>query len=314
MTKVTLFSILLSIMVAGCSHLAVEDSASVPSDDAAIVDTPETGVVRDDRENETVSDRDEMVPTLCPDQVVAATQELPEGSRCSERWLAYAENQHQSGQLPLALEAYLEACSARPALSESDLGRAKAAAKELRDFRSVESDQLLKAESIQRLFFDPEFETRIDTLEERCGFPVSVTKAFGASSSGRAYINFRNLNFPVGSGELPPKGIEQAGEIAKAIVSHLNETGAGLSVDAIIIEGHADSQPFAGVDREESRQLNHELSKKRALKVESKLVALGVEEELLEIEAYGEDRPMMAENTPEAHAKNRRVTVRIRMN
>jgi len=67
----------------------------------------------------------------------------------------------------------------------------------------------------------------------------------------------------------------------------------------IIIEGHCSEE---GTD-----EYNMELSKRRALAVKEYLVKKGVDADKLEIQAYGESRPIASNETEEGRAQNRRV-------
>lgn len=67
----------------------------------------------------------------------------------------------------------------------------------------------------------------------------------------------------------------------------------------IMLEGHTDN-----IGDTES---NMTLSRKRAAEIKSYLLELGVDESQLQSDGYGEDRPIMSNDTPEGRAKNRRV-------
>jgi len=67
----------------------------------------------------------------------------------------------------------------------------------------------------------------------------------------------------------------------------------------IVIEGHCSNE---GTD-----EYNMDLSKRRATAVKDYLVKKGIDKAKLEVEAYGETRPIASNDTEEGRAKNRRV-------
>ncbi len=67
----------------------------------------------------------------------------------------------------------------------------------------------------------------------------------------------------------------------------------------IIIEGHCSS--------EGTEEYNMDLSRRRALAVKEYLVKKGIDPNKLEIQAYGESRPIASNETEEGRAQNRRV-------
>jgi OOP family OmpA-OmpF porin len=70
----------------------------------------------------------------------------------------------------------------------------------------------------------------------------------------------------------------------------------------IVIEGHTD----VSGDPEHNRRL----SERRAGSVRDYLVERGVPADQLRIEGFGEDHPLTTDPSPEAQARNRRVTLR----
>jgi OOP family OmpA-OmpF porin len=71
----------------------------------------------------------------------------------------------------------------------------------------------------------------------------------------------------------------------------------------ILLEAHTDSVGDANY--------NLELSQKRANSTKSQLVSMGVDEDRINAVGYGETKPLVANDTVENKAKNRRVTAQI---
>ncbi len=71
----------------------------------------------------------------------------------------------------------------------------------------------------------------------------------------------------------------------------------------IQLEGHTD---YVG-----NANSNMDLSERRVLSVKSYITAKGIVQERVITKAFGGTQPLSREDTPEAHANNRRVEVRI---
>lgn len=74
----------------------------------------------------------------------------------------------------------------------------------------------------------------------------------------------------------------------------------------IQLEGHTD---YLGPAKQ-----NLELSEKRVLAVKDYLVSKGINKARIKTKAFGGTKPLSKEDTPEAHAANRRVEVRVLQN
>ena len=72
-----------------------------------------------------------------------------------------------------------------------------------------------------------------------------------------------------------------------------------FSTKKVIVEGHTDNVGDSA--------LNLKLSEERASAVVNYLIKKGIKNERLSWKGYGDMRPITTENTPEGHAKNRRV-------
>jgi outer membrane protein OmpA-like peptidoglycan-associated protein len=89
-------------------------------------------------------------------------------------------------------------------------------------------------------------------------------------------------------------------EIQKAV--DFMKSHSGVEVEKVIIEGHADSTG--------SYSYNDTLSHKRALSVKEFIVKnLKIDPDVIEINAYGERKPIATNKTKEGRQRNRRVVV-----
>jgi len=94
---------------------------------------------------------------------------------------------------------------------------------------------------------------------------------------------------------LTPEGYKTLNEIGQLLFSNTK--------DKVLIEGHTDNVG--------SREMNMELSIKRAKSVYDYFVKQGIESGRMEIKGYGFDKPIASNDTVEGRAKNRRVEVII---
>ena len=84
------------------------------------------------------------------------------------------------------------------------------------------------------------------------------------------------------------------------------QIGRIANLKLIVIEGHSSG--------EGTEEHNMDLSERRAQSVLKYLVSKGVDKSKLQIEAYGESRPIADNDTEEGRAKNRRVEFIIEEN
>jgi outer membrane protein OmpA-like peptidoglycan-associated protein len=124
----------------------------------------------------------------------------------------------------------------------------------------------------------------------------SVRKTRGISVVVRAKpnINLRIL-FDSGSSELQQYSMAQITEISGALKSE------SLIRNSILIEGHTDNMG--------SDQFNLNLSNRRAEKVKSLLISLGIDESRLNTMGCGEYKPIASNEIEKGRALNRRVTI-----
>lgn len=106
--------------------------------------------------------------------------------------------------------------------------------------------------------------------------------------------------FDTGKAEVKPEGIA----LLQKIVSILRDERE----KAIRIEGHTDNVPIAGM-LAKSYPTNWELSAARAINVTRYLQDQGIDPALLSAAAYGEQKPVADNSTPEGKAKNRRIEI-----
>jgi outer membrane protein OmpA-like peptidoglycan-associated protein len=105
----------------------------------------------------------------------------------------------------------------------------------------------------------------------------------------------RLLNFAFDSAKLPAN----ASEVLNPAVEFINSQPEA----AFMVEGHTD---WKGADA-----YNVDLSQRRAQSVVDFLVAAGIDPERLQVEAYGESRPVATNETDSGRAQNRRVEIRL---
>lgn len=117
--------------------------------------------------------------------------------------------------------------------------------------------------------------------------PPPVAAPYGP----RAYVVYFGL------GEVEPDA-EARAEIENAIRYLQNSR-----LPRVIVTGHADSVG--------SREVNARIALQRARAVADLLIELGVPASMIEIEAYGEDRPQVAGPVDGPQPENRRVEIRI---
>ena len=92
--------------------------------------------------------------------------------------------------------------------------------------------------------------------------------------------------------------------------STLSRIGSVLNAmdNEVVVEGHTDNVPINTTDFSS----NHHLSTGRALKVMDYFVnQVGIEAERLGVAAFGENKPLTSNDTPEGRSENRRVEIRV---
>lgn len=117
---------------------------------------------------------------------------------------------------------------------------------------------------------------------------LKPARSKAAAATGRGDLN---LGFELGSAVLTAEAQANAKEFAKALMS------PALAGKKVLIEGHT--------DRQGSRELNLELSQRRAQAVADFLKAQGVPADRLQVKGFGFDRPLPGRSA--ASSDNRRV-------
>lgn len=113
--------------------------------------------------------------------------------------------------------------------------------------------------------------------------------------SERIRINNQIL-FEFGSDRIDPRSFKLLDEVAAVLVKNPD-------VGPVLIEGHTDNVG--------SREVNLNLSKRRAKAVEKYLVEKGIAQKRLKSEGFGFDRPLATNDTPLGRAKNRRTEFKL---
>jgi hypothetical protein len=109
-------------------------------------------------------------------------------------------------------------------------------------------------------------------------------------------VRLHGLGFVRDGVEVPPDDAI----VLDAVAQMIRESCTGRTV---VIEGHTD---VSG-----SLEVNQRLSERRAEVVKRLLVERGVPAEQLRTEGLGESRPVTTDPSPEAQARNRRITLRV---
>jgi len=105
-------------------------------------------------------------------------------------------------------------------------------------------------------------------------------------------VKQQEIRFATGSSRILPVSYPVLNNVADQIKK-------SCQAKKVIIEGHTDSQG--------SDAMNQKLSQARAEAVRKYLISQGISAALLEVQAYGESRPVADNATAEGREKNRRV-------
>lgn len=209
----------------------------------------------------------------------------------ADAWYGLGDAYQELKQFPLSLEAYLQVCKTDPEAWQK--------ARELLNnnrYKVSEAGEILNKESLL-LLFDSARRADIQRMIKAC-----------CTTCSRAVVApefiFRNILFEVRKATLTPESQPQIQEIGAA----LSEVKDGT----IIISGHSDKQRFAEAQTQaESDQMNLQLSQDRAETVAQELANMGIPRSRLKTAGYGPAQPEDPADTPEAYAKNRRVTISV---
>jgi chemotaxis protein MotB len=120
---------------------------------------------------------------------------------------------------------------------------------------------------------------------------------------GRMLISLPNdVLFDSGSAVLKQAGQNAVAQVAKAL--------AGLTDRQFLVAGHTDDKPI----HTQRFPSNWELSTARAVVVTRALVTNGMKPDTLGAVGYGEFDPIVANDTPEHRAQNRRIEIQLQPN
>jgi chemotaxis protein MotB len=123
---------------------------------------------------------------------------------------------------------------------------------------------------------------------------------------GDRFVFQSEVLFPPASAELSERGQQQIRAIAKLfqeLVSRFPE-----DVNWVLrVDGHADRNPI----RSSRFASNWELSAARAIAVAQLLIQEGLPANRVAATAFGDNQPLDVADTPEAHARNRRIELRL---
>lgn len=112
------------------------------------------------------------------------------------------------------------------------------------------------------------------------------------------------------SGSLFPSGSHRFTPAGESLLTTLADKLSQRDSDRIIVEGHTDNQPLKPY-LQDTYPSNWELSAARATIVVRWLAEHGVNPEILEARAYGEQRPVADNETAQGRAKNRRIEILV---
>ncbi|PIS10944.1 MAG: hypothetical protein COT73_06675, partial [Bdellovibrio sp. CG10_big_fil_rev_8_21_14_0_10_47_8] len=108
-------------------------------------------------------------------------------------------------------------------------------------------------------------------------------------------IRLKNIRFSTSKADLPAASLTTLSKVKDALTD--------LSAEKVIVEGHTDSVG--------TKEINQQISEKRAEAVSKYLTAQGVPASEIQTVGYGFEKPLMSNKTKEGRATNRRVDIVI---
>ena len=269
----------------------------------------------EDNANERLSEAQERAALLAIANQTLATQK--EQSTEDQRKLALLNQQILALRTQLgSLQALLDESAARDASAEIQLqtlgtelntALARVAAEEKRrraleeaERKRLEAErQQLKAEAQDLERYKSEFFGQLRSL---------LATQEGVRIVGDRFVFSSEVLFPTAAVELSPEGKAQIANIA-GILKRVSDK-IPPEIDWVLrVDGHTDDQPLSGRGRYRD---NWELSQGRALSVVRYMSEeLGIAPNRLAANGFGEYQPINPENTPEAHAQNRRIELKL---
>ncbi|WP_275784985.1 peptidoglycan -binding protein [Pararhizobium gei] len=124
---------------------------------------------------------------------------------------------------------------------------------------------------------------------------------------GDRFVFQSEVLFPSGGNELNPKGQEEMGKLAAALLDLAKEIPSEINW-VLRVDGHTDNVPLSGTGRYVD---NWELSSARATSVVKFLISQGVPADRLVAAGFGEFQPIAQDDSPEARSQNRRIELKL---
>lgn len=140
--------------------------------------------------------------------------------------------------------------------------------------------------------------SKIDITALKRQFDGTGVQVMEREGGGATLVIASDITFNPGQADLNRKAEATLGRVVRT----LKET-KGLG--RIRVEGHTDSDPI----RKSGFKSNEELSLARATSVQHFLVAQGIDETVLDVAGYGDEKPTASNDTPAGKARNRRVEI-----
>jgi len=176
------------------------------------------------------------------------------------------------------------------ALRETDLAREDA--RVLRERLALANDALRDAKKD----VDEELKARLAELQAKSPSKQELSPYGGV-------VLESGILFASGRHELTKSGETALAPLVESLTSSKYD---GFEVE---LSGHTDSDPLRATAK--VYMDNHDLAAKRANAVRRFLIAKGVPANRIYLSAWGENRPLGPETTPEGKAANRRVEIRL---
>ena len=166
---------------------------------------------------------------------------------------------------------------------KGDLGTANEEQAQMSEKLTEQGQQLADATAAQRL----------DHALKSAAKEFNKTEAEVYRQGDKLLIRLKDIKFPTGKADLPPKAI--------ALLAKVNSIAQSLNPTQITVEGHTDSSGTAAV--------NLPLSQERAQAVATYFSKNGIDSDIISAVGKGFQVPLASNKTKEGKAKNRRVDV-----
>ena len=172
------------------------------------------------------------------------------------------------------------------AVLENENGRLK------QDIAGLQKAQEEKVEKVSKTY---------ESLLEKMKGEIDQGQVTISELKGKLTVNIVDaILFDSGKAEVKPEG--------KAVLQKVVSILKDVKDKAIRIEGHTDDVQIGGA-LAKRYPTNWELSAARAINVTRHLQEQGLDPSLLSAVAYGENKPVADNSTPEGRAKNRRIEI-----